>query len=51
MINERIQARWCMNVQFRDSAAEEVGQRPSGLVLRIEIQQLHGNLIRVEPFR
>ena len=51
MIDERIQARWRMNVQFRDSASEVVCQRPPGFVLRIEIEQFHGNLIRLEPFR
>ena len=38
MIDERIEAGRCMDVQFRDVSAEEMRERASGFVLGIEIE-------------
>ncbi len=49
MIDERVQACRRVDIDFWNIPAEEMRQRSARLVFRVQIQQLHGNLIRSEP--
>lgn len=50
MVDEGVQPRRGMDIYLRHAAAEEVRQRSPSLVFRVEIEQRHRNLIRIEPF-
>jgi hypothetical protein len=51
MIDEGIEARWRVNVHLRDGPIEEVLQRSTSFVLRIEVEQCERNLVSLEPLR
>jgi len=50
MIDECIEPRRSVNVDFRDGAVEEMLQGAARLVFRVEIEQCDGNLICRKPF-